>query len=930
MDRMSPLRRRFPAGILRTLLLLGVLAPALQNPLSAQTPSGRITGRIVDAQSGRALPGAQLIIEGTSIGSLAGVDGRFVISGVPAGSRDLRIVMLGFAAKVVTGLQIPAGSGIQVDVALEPAAVQVEGITVTAQQERGSVARALDEQRNALGVISAITSEEIAKSPDSDAAAAVKRVSGVSVQDGRYVIVRGLGERYTTTSLNGARVPSPEPERKVVPLDLFPSGLLQTITTAKTFTPDLPGDFSGAQVNIQTRSFPSRRQITASLSTGFTGSVTGSPILFPSSAGGEWRGMAAARRELPGLVESFGNFQERVPSQSDVNAMVRSFRNAWSVREQTGKPSGSGSLSVGGSGSLLGLDAGYLVSGTWSYSEEARLDQARAQAIATGSGGTMRSDFFEGRSGGRTTLWGGLANLSLLAGSHSRFFVNSTFNRSADDEARFEEGFDENLAQTLRIQRMRYVERTVFSSQLAGEHQFGAAHRLDWSATASGVDRSEPDRSEFVSLVDGSAPPAWFSVSNQGAVRTFGSLEESSLEGSLSYSFSYGPAGRQSRIRAGGTVRSTARDASNFAYAISGLLDTGARSLPPEQIFDGRFSADGQSVFRITPISQGGSYRAEDRIAAAYLMIDQSLMPRVRVVAGARVERSDLEVLAQSTVGESTTASPSYTDVLPSLSLNWEVTDRQTLRLSLSQTLSRPEYRELANVQFREVLGGDNVLGNPGLRRTLVRNVDARWEWYPSPGEAMTLALFAKDFMDPIERIYLGTSGTRIVTFANAEGARNFGVEAEIRTGLGRFGEAFEPLSVFSNVTVMRSEIRIGEGTDGASRTGDARPMVGQSPWVLNSGLTWAPESRGNSATLLFNSYGKRIASAAELPLPDVYEMSRHSLDLSLRFGLREGLSAKADFRNLLDAPHEFVQGSVVREFHRSGRGVSLGITWRP
>jgi len=311
-------------------------------------------------------------------------------------------------------------------------------------------------------------------------------------------------------------------------------------------------------------------------------------------------------------------------------------------------------------------------------------------------------------------------------------------------------------------------------------------------------------------------------------------------------------------------------------------------------------------------------------------MLDLAISEKLRFVAGARLERSEVTVNAQSTLGQPVETNPSYTDVLPSVSLNWSLTPDQTLRLSASQTLSRPEYRELAPVQYREVLGGDNVVGNPDLQRSLIRNLDLRWEWYPSPSEAVTVAFFAKDFQDPIERIFLGTSGTRIITFTNAEGARNYGVELELRKGLGWMSEALETTTFFTNATVMESDIEINQSLSGAFQTTQNRPMVGQSPYVVNAGLTYASYDNSMSATVLYNVAGRRINSAAELPLPNVYEEARHGLDVSFRFPLLPGVKGKADFENVLDSPYEMVQGTVVRDYYRMGRKISVGVTWQP
>jgi outer membrane receptor protein involved in Fe transport len=925
------------ASLVRSLIWVATavtLFGASAHAQESQPSEGRIVGRVVDATSGRALPGAQVVIDGTMVGVLAGVEGRYSLLRVPSGAVAVQAVMIGYATKTITDVLVPPGGTIELNISLDETALQLDEIIVTAAEERGSVARALDEQRTALNVVSAITREEMSRSPDGDAAEAVKRVSGVTVQDGKYVFVRGLGERYTTTSLNGARVPSPEPERKVVPLDLFPSGLIETITTAKTFTPDLSGDFSGAQVNIQTRNFPTRRQYTFSASTGFNTAATSRSIFFAPGVGGEWLGLAASDRGIPAQVEQFGNFQTVAPSQAQVNQMVRSFRNVWSAREQSGRPKSSFSASVGGNDAVLGQQVGYLLSGTYSYSENAKLEQRRAQALSSQGGGTIEVDRFVGNSGGRSVLWGGLLNLSTLAGSSSRFILNATYNRTADDEARVEIGDSENLGQTFEIQRLRYVERTVASGQLGGEHQLGDAHRIDWSGTASHVTRAEPDRSEFVRQLDvdplGSPmPPAWFSVSNEGAVRTFADLNESAFEGSVGYALSFGDPGRESRFKVGGLGRYITRDASNFAYAISATLDQAGREMEAEQIFDGRFSADTSQIFRITPVSQGGSYSAQDGLAAAYAMLDWPISENVRLITGARVEYSNLEVDAQSTIGPPVTTSPTYTDVLPSVTLNWAVSETHTVRLSASQTLSRPEYRELAPVQYRDVLGGDNVMGNPDLVRAMIRNFDARWEWYPNAGEALSIALFAKDFRDPIERIYLGTSGTRIVTFANAESARNYGIELEVRKGLGFLAETLESTSIFANTTFMSSEIEINQSLTGQAQTADNRPMVGQSPYVVNAGLSYLNQDRGISATALYNVSGSRITSAAELPLPNVYEQPRHALDVSLRFPLVAGLRGKADVENIFDSAYEQVQGTVVREYYRTGRTFSFGVTWQ-
>ena len=904
-----------------------LLATLLAATVSAQTPTGRIVGRIMDGSTGQGLTDVGVQVVGTSTGAMSGLDGRYQLGAVPAGTVTLHVRRIGYGPKTITGIVLSAGATIEQDVALAPANVELEAVEVTASAERGSVNAALDAQRNATGIVNAVTAEQISRSPDGDAAAAVQRVSGVTVQDGKYVFVRGLGERYTTTSLNGARVPSPEPERKVVPLDLFPSSLLQSVTTSKTFTPDLPGDFSGAQVDIRTREFPAQRQVSYSLSMGFNDRATGKDLPAAPTEGLEWLGLAAGERALPGLVRQQGSFSGSY-SPDQYNQFVRSFRNVWSADRRGGAPNSSFAVTVGGNDPVFGRRIGYVASLSYGHTTETRADETRAFAIPVNDGAsTAEVNRYDGSTGRTSVLWGGLLNLSTLLGSGSRVSLNNTITRSADNEARVETGFDEDDGVPLHIQRLRYVERFVRSTQLAGEHQLGSSQRFDWSLNASGVTRREPDRSVIAYVVpeDGTAPFLYNDA--EAAVRLFGDLTEDSYSASGDYSFRFGTPGREHLLKLGAMGRYTTRDADNTPYYFQVTLAPEERVATPEQIFDSH-SRPGESALRVGTLFSGGSYGAEDALGAGYGMLEYQLSDRFRLIGGARVEAWSLDVKAAPIFGAATKTDRVNTDVLPALTLNVGLTPSQNLRFSASQTLARPEYREVAPIQYYDVIGGELIEGNPALERTLIRNADVRWEWYPNAGEVLSLGVFAKQFDNPIERVYVGTSGTAKTRFENADGATNYGVELEMRKGLGFLGGRLAPLSVFSNATLMRSEIDLSAAGAGAENAD--RAMVGQAPYVVNAGLTYASAGGGASATVLYNVVGRRIYSASLLRNFDVYEEARNVLDLSLRFPLHGGLAGKVDLRNLLDEPYEITQGSVTRESYRAGRVFSLGVSWRP
>lgn len=897
--------------IVSRIVVLIVMALGAASTAAAQD-NGRIVGRVIDEDQGSSVTGATVEVVGTTRTTTSGLDGRFTLADIPAGTVTLRVRMLGYAPKTVTGIPLAAGGVVEQVIGISRQALQLAEISVNVEAERGSVHQALDEQRSATNVMSAVTAEQIRRSPDGDAAAAAQRVSGVTVQEGKFVFVRGLGERYTTTTLNGSRIPSPEPERKSVPLDLFPSGLLQSITTAKTFTPNLQGDFSGGQVDIRTREYPTTRQIGLSISSGFTGGVTGSTLPMAPTEGGEWYASATAPRRIPAVVRETVN---PVPGPQ-TNAMVNAMRNAWSVAPRSARPSSSLGMTLGGNDLFFGQRVGYVVSGSYSLSDEAQVDAVRE---------SLEGDHYEGTVGRQSVLLGGLLNLSTMLGNHSRISLNTAYNRSADNEARLEQGFYENHGTNIEIQRLKYVERSVTNGQLVAQHQLSNRHRLDWAVSLSKVSRQEPDRSEFVRWLDPSVP-TWYN--QEGAFRAYGGLTENAFEASADYRVDLDRHGRRV-VRVGVLTRTTDRDAFDAGYAIRTRdwtpTDTRWQG-EPEAFFDGRFSTNGETLFELGIFNAGGNYQAEDRIQAGYAMAEWELLPGLRLIGGARIEHSELEVAYEDVLRNTGVAAPKYTDVLPAATFVLDLGTSQKVRLSASQTLARPEYREIAPICYRSGLGEEQRCGNPDLVRTLIQNFDLRWELYPSPGELISVAVFAKRFDNPIEPRYQGRSGTNSLWFENAESAINRGVELELMRGLRFLSRRLDAFSAFANATLMHSEVRTGVEGD------PPRAMTGQAPYVVNAGLTWASSGRRASATILYNVVGERIVNArpSGQAVADMLELARPGLDLSVRFPVFGDLSGRADLKNLLNSPYEVRQGELLRAFHRTGRGVSVGFSWSP
>ncbi len=918
-------------SVRRWLLLLSLAVAALAavaTPVLAQS-TGRIVGRVLDAGQGSGLVGAEVEVAGTTIRSVAGLDGRYTLLAVPAGSVDLRVRLIGYQAKLVQGIVVPPGGVVEQNLTLSPQAIELDEITVAAAEEKGSVNRALEEQRGATNLVSAISSEQIARSPDGDASQAVQRVSGVSVQDGKYVYVRGLGERYTTASLNGSRLPSPEPEKKVVPLDLFPAGLLEGITTSKTFTPEQSGDFTGASVNLQTREFPAERVFTLSTSTGINTAASGKSIPVAPTVGHEWLGFAGSARKIPTDLKAAGDLSGQ--SLPQVNNLIASLRDVWSAKQSDGNVNGGFGMSLGGEDPIFGQRIGYLGSFSYSTSQEVRSEDYRALAT---TGGPINE--YAGATGRTSVLWGGLLNLSTRIGTNTKLSFDNLYTRTADNEALLLHGTNEEFSQlgNLAITRLTYTERTVRTHQLKGEHLLGERHFVDWNASLSNTRRYEPDRADLIyqatlNPATGAYTPTAWSDLRQSATRTYSDTQEDGYDLGLNYRLSLGNLSRPASVKVGGAYRHADRDSDSRAYDIrnNNLSDAELRE-NPEQLFSSANALAGRLLLNAN--SNAGRYRARDHVAAGFVQLELPLTSRLQLVTGARVEQWKLDL---NTVGFDGTAAPTLqrdnTDLLPAIALNYQLSRDHQLRLSASQTLSRPEYRELSPVPTFDILGGLVVRGNESLKRALVQNYDARWEWYPNPGEAISIGVFAKHFTNPIERVLVAETGASSLKYVNADVANNYGVELELRKGLAVLTPALADFTVFSNATLMHS--RITPGNDSISAlTNSTRPMFGQANYVVNAGLGWINRTGQWSATLLYNVVGRRIEQTGQDPLPDAYLEARHVIDASFQFPVVRQVSVRLDGKNLLDAPVRMTQGDVLRQRYKTGRILGLGLTWRP
>ena len=426
-------------------------------------------------------------------------------------------------------------------------------------------------------------------------------------------------------------------------------------------------------------------------------------------------------------------------SQAEVNEIIGSFRNAWSPRSGSGAPNGSFGVTLGGEDPLFHHPVGYIGSFTYSNGQEVRSDETRSLIMAT-SDGFQPLNESRGATARNSVLWGGILNLSTRIGAGSKLSFNNTYNRGGDNEATELAGENEEFAVDLDVARLTFTQRTVRSHQLTGEHLLGQRHLVDWSFSASRVDRYEPDRSDIAYITEhrsgnrGLPPDCLARRAPVGHPHVRRPGREQLLKARGNYRILLGSSSNPASIKVGGSYRAVSRDVDSRAFDITNrALSEADRQVAPEQIFAGPYAEDSRLSLFIN--ANGGRYDARDHLSAGYAQLELPLGSALRLIGGARLEHWDLDLNTLSPQGLASTTTRNNTDVLPALALNYQLTGNQTVRVSASQTLSRPEYREIASVSSFEPIGGIITFGNPNLQRALIQNYDLRWEWYPRSGE---------------------------------------------------------------------------------------------------------------------------------------------------------------------------------------------------
>lgn len=928
------------AGLTPVAFALTVHVTAM--PATAQSGAdGSVVGTVVDAETGKGIAGAGIEETGSKIRVGTDGDGRFRLELKP-GSHELRVVAPFYRARTLVGLAVKAGADTRADVELEPTpAGEIELLEVVADAYGGSEASQLLERKLAPTLSDNISAQMIKLSPDSDVAEIIQRVPAVTIRDNKYLNVRGLNERYTAALLNKSRLPSTDPQTRAVPLDLFPASFVESISVIKTYTPDLPGDFSGGLAEVTLNRYPEEFALDVGISTsGNTNTTFQRFDTYKGAGAADWFGYGDKFRDLPGYIPA-QNIQRPPPAQQ--RAYAARFRDIWALDQTTAPPNFGINASIGG---MATDDLGAALGVTYSTEWKRRNDEIAREFLTDGTGQLIaKDDFTYDRSDFETEL-GFVGSAGYDLGEAHSFSLRSIYNRSSVDQVLVGNGTTANIEEPLGTHTYFYTANELALGQLSAQHRLGWID-VDWRSALSRTTQNQPD-GRFDTRLDPDGVDTW-SPAAQGGRRVFGRLAENMTDSAIDFtipfktdlsftdvwdgldgSFKFGPA-YMWRARTHGLRQ--------FTYSRPGTLvdlsEPTEELLVPQNIL-----TPGGFVF--SEVTQPrDSFKASQEIAAIYGMFDLPLFGgwqdadgdvwhQLRLVAGVRGEYSYIATQTKDNSGNPIKPILNDLDPLPGVSLIYSPTDEMNLRFAYSRAVARPELRELSPVQYPAPGGLRPLAGNENLVSSSIESFDVRWEWFLSANEILSAGVFYKDLQDPIEAIVINQGSNNVDSFVNADSATLVGVELESRLDLHRFTDYLDGFSLLANATYVHSNVKIPDAGVGTDTTSDDRELQGQAPYIVNLSLDYTHPDWG-TARVLYNTIGKRLSAVGENPLPDIFEQRRDQIDLVFiteinPFGTP--LTAKLGVENLLNDDYVFDEGGEITRKYDTGVKVSFGLSY--
>lgn len=896
----------------------------------AQT--GTIQGTVTDAKTKEALIGCTVRIDGTQLGASTDAEGKFTINKVPAATQKLIISYVSYQTKEIPNVRVESGNTTAVDTELDEEGKSLQEVVVRASRATNTEIAVITEVKQLKPIAVGISAQQIQKSQDRDAAAAIRRVPGVSIIDNRFVLIRGLAARYNSVLINDVITPSTEVDTRSFSFDLVPSNIIDRMIVFKSGSADLPGDFAGGIVKIYTKRRPEQNFIDAGLTLGYRANTTFQNVQTQTRSGANFLGLWGADQQLPSSFPSqAGDFNGLNSGQRA--AYARLLPNTWGLKDISISPDLRFALNIGRRFDVGSARVSNLTSINYAITNQfANVDfRVYTPAATANSVGQQYTDANYARS----TRLGVLHNWSARFSPAFNLEWKTLFNQLSTTETVLRQGQNLDNSQDVRSFSERFENRSILTTQLAGEHTVSELTRINWVGSFGYTGRWEPDwkRARYIRTIGSTNDYGIVTPNDPTPTETgrfYSKLHEYTISAVGNYEHTFGnPSDREpNRIRFGVYGERKTRDyaARFYGYQTVGNASEALRLRDVNTIFAPENVTGSNGGFSLLDGTRDlDSYRGLNSYVAGYVNGDVYFGPKANLTIGFRGEYNDQQIRATIRNVDTQVASNKIFSPLPSLNFTYKLSDRTNLRFAYSSSVNRPEFRELAPFRYFDFNLLADIQGSPILTTAAIQNVDAKWEFYPTPNELISVTGFFKHFKNPIESLLLLQANGFAYTYFNSQSAQSYGVEVEVRKGFPNASSVFlQNTSLVGNVSLINSQVTVGDVVSAPDLSGgileyrgltDAqRPLSGQSPYLINLGAYYAAPKSGWQGNILYNVFGQRIFTVGNTDNPTVYEMPRHAIDLNLTKQVGK-LELRLGIQDILNQPVRFSQ-----DFNRDGK----------
>lgn len=891
----------------RGIIVLGLLSAA-----SMPTWAQQIKGVVIDQKSKETLIGAVVTVDGTNVKAITNIDGNFQIDGLDKEKKyTLYINYVGYKTQKIDGVQAKDADQV---IALQPDEQQLKEVTVTAVERRNTDAAMIQVAKNSPVIVSNVSAQEISRTQDTNAGEVIRRVPGVSLIDDKFVMVRGLSQRYNNVWVNGGAVPSSEADSRAFSFDIIPSSQIDNLTIVKSPTAEYPADYSGGFIIVNTKEIPAENSFNIAVGGNWNTSSAFQNFSYSKGSGTDFLGFDNGLRSLNGGIHAALNPQLNANGKPvgdyATSLLGNGLNNDWLVKNR--KPLGDLKLAASLNqrwmlgGRTLGMLAALNYTNEYRTYENMENNLYGIYDAANDKPNYLRHSVDDQYN--NNVRLGAMLNFTFLSkdGNH-KYQLKNIFNQLATSRYTWRDGVSaqSNLE---RSAEYYYRSRTTYNGQLTGKHTF-TSDALDWSIGYAYANRHLPDRRRY--LIDDALESGVYALSTGNDIsREWTQLDEHILSLGVNdkHHFKFGNFEPDLQVGAYGEYRSREYQTRNFIYnwnVSDNNMPSDFRHSDIPTLLSSEANMGYDKLYLLEEKQMRNNYRGHNTLGAGYLALSLPF-GKLGIHAGVRFEHNDMELISNSRDYEKSESSRHYKtdDVFPSLNTTYKINDQHQVRLSYGRSINRPEFREVSSSVYYDFDLASNVQGNTELKNCYVDNLDLRYEWYPSRGELISLAVFYKHFDSPIEWTYTVAGGTDLIySYKNAKSANNYGVELDIRKNLGFIG--LKDFSWSFNGALIKSKVQFEKGAKE-----EDRPMPGQSPYLINTGIFYKNAPLKMDIALLYNRIGKRIIGVGRSEgstgddsnsrVPHSYEMPRNTIDFSLAKKFGEHLELKLNVRDLL------------------------------